>query len=946
MINTDSLNRRLYATDASMYEELPHGVSFPKTISDIQQVVEYAQANALTITPRGAGTSLAGQATGSGMILDTSRHLNGIIELNVEKQFARVQPGVIRDTLNRELSPLGFLFGPDTSTTNRCNIGGMIGNNSSGSFSIKYQTTREHVQEIEAVLSDGSVVCFKALSPSELEEKMALQNLEGAIYRGMISLLKKHESLIKESYPHPEIIRRNTGYALDKLLEMAPFTEGGRPFNLCELLCGSEGTLAITASAKVGLSKLDKIQRMVIPQFESVHDALVATVEAVKLDPSAVELVDNIILDTTKGNLEHVQNRFFLDGEPKAILIIQFEGDSEIELQEKCETLVQLVKERKLGYAYPIVKKSEEMKRVWDLRKAGLGLLMGLGKEARSPTFCEDTAVRVEDLPNYIQDFEALLKRHDTECVFYAHASVGELHLRPMIDTSTTKGVEKMKEMAIEIADLVGKYKGSLSGEHGDGRARAPYIEQVLGKEMIPVLRQVKELWDPNYILNPGKIVNPKPIDSDLRFSPSYKIAPVHTEFKWRKEDGYANAIDLCNGAGVCRKLSESGGTMCPSYMATTDEKDSTRGRANIFRHVFSGEQPEQFESEDLKDALSLCLSCKACKSECPANVDMARMKAEFMQGWIDKKGTGLQDLFFTQSAKFYGIASLVPSFSNWLIHSNMVKGLLEEYVGLSSKRRLPSFAQKPFHKLLPSLNLNSSTKEKVVLIVDVFTRYHEPDIAVSAIEVLTKMGYGVQIADFQELGRPHLSRGLVREAKKIMQHNLPMLNIWAEKGMPIIGLEPSEILTIRDEYVDLCEDTDLDMVQNIAALTYTFEEFIEGKIERVPVRGGNQKLTLHDHCHAKALSKRSTTNLLFTKLGFDVQELDSGCCGMAGSFGYEKENEEVSLAIAEQRLAPAIRKAKDRQVCAPGFSCRHQISDTTERNALHTAQILKNNLK
>lgn len=923
-----------------MYQELPAGVSLPSTTEDIQSLVLNAHKKGYSITARTAGTSLAGQTTGNGVIMDVSKNMNQILEINPEEKWARVQPGVIRDTLNREAGKFKLLFGPDTSTTNRCMVGGMIGNNSSGSFSIKYQTTREHVLELDVVLSDGSDATFKELSPAELDEKLKLSNLEGHIYRSMIRLLTKHKAEILANFPHPEIVRRNTGYALDKLCEMKPINPKGRNFNLCELLCGSEGTLALTSSAKLNLVEQDDYQRLLIPQFNTIHDAMLATVEIVKFNPSAVELVDDIILNATKGNLEHAQNRFFLEGEPKCILIVQFEGNDEKELEEKTQKLAQILAEKNLGYSFPQMSEPKKMKRVWNLRKAGLGLLMGLGKENRSPTFCEDTAVRVVDLPDYIADFEALLKRHNTHCVFYAHASVGELHLRPVIDTTLQKGIDKMKVMAEEIADLVRKYRGSLSGEHGDGRARAPFIEKVLGPGMTPLLKQVKEIWDPNYIFNPGKITSAKAMEEDLRFSPAYIKPEVETVFHWRKDGDFGNAIELCNGAGVCRKLAESGGTMCPSYMATREEKDSTRGRGNVFRQVFEGENPKGFESEELKDALDLCLSCKACKSECPANVDMAKMKAEFMHGWHQKNGVQLKERFFGEAGKLYPLAALTPGLANWVISTNPAKEILETFFGIDRRRELPKFAKQSFRKWWekrPQSEFKKS-EEKVVLFVDVFTDYNEPEVGKAAVSVLEKMGFEVIIPKSNQAGRPQLSKGLLDDAKKIAHSVIEELSVYSRQGISVVGLEPSEILTLRDEFLDLCDDTLLDKAQSLGSATYTFEEFIAKHKVRLPEIQTTKPLVLHGHCHAKALVGNEPTIEALSAVGYEVEELETGCCGMAGSFGYEKDHFDVSQDIGELVLFPSLRKNPEANVCAPGFSCRHQIKDGVGMESKHPA--------
>jgi len=941
LINRDSLTRKLYAQDASMYQEMPLGVSFPRTTEDIQQVVLQANKNSLSVTPRSAGTSLAGQATGDGIIMDVSRFMTEILEIDLDRKSLKAQPGVIRDTLNKQVEEHALLFGPDTSTTNRCMIGGMIGNNSSGSFSIKHKSTREHVLEMEVVLSDGSIALLKPLEKEELAQKCKLDSLEGSIYRGMLSLLDRNKALIKENYPHKDVIRRNTGYALDRLLEMQPFEKNGRLFNLCELLCGSEGTLALTGSATLNLVKKDTIQKLVIPQFKTIDEAMLATVEAVKFGPSAVELVDDIILNATKTNPEQSQNRFFLDGEPKCILIIQFEGDDNAAIDEKIRDLKEALLEKSLGYSFPELSEVSEMKSVWELRKAGLGLLMGLGKDARSPTFCEDTAVRVVDLPDYIREFEALMEKHNTGCVFYAHASVGELHLRPMIDTTKREGIETMKAMASDVADLVRKYRGSLSGEHGDGRARAPYIEIVLGKKMMPVLKQVKEIWDPNYIFNPGKIINAKPIEEGLRFSPEYYSETVETEFHWRKEGGLNNALELCNGAGVCRKLSQSGGTMCPSYMATNNEKDSTRGRANVFRQVFEGKDPEQFRSAELKEAIDLCLSCKACKSECPANVDMGKMKAEFMNGWHKNHRPTFGEQFFVNSSKLYPLASIFPGISNWVAGLDLSKKILEKTAGISSSRVLPKFANQTFRTWWKSYQKEESPN-KVLLYVDLFTNYHDPDIAKSAVFVLEKMGFEVLIPKIQEMGRPHLSKGFLKVAKTIAHKAISELKEFAEAEIPIVGIEPSEILTARDEFLDLCDESELANAKQVAKHVYTFEEFLALHLDSIPTSVNGNKVTVHEHCHSKALSKKGLSAKVLEKAGYQVEVLDSGCCGMAGSFGYEESKVSVSMEIGNQRLFPAInRTSVDSNICASGFSCRHQIYDGTGRKAQHIAEII-----
>lgn len=947
LVYSDELTRRLYANDASMYEELPAGVAYPKTAADVQQLVRLATDDKTHITPRAAGTSLAGQATGGGIIMDVSRHMTGILELQAEEKVARVQPGVIRDQLNREAGKAGLMFGPDTSTTNRCMIGGMIGNNSSGSYSIKHKTTRDNIIDIQAVLSDGSEVVFGPLQGDELGQKLSLQSLEGKIYRGMLELLKSHKKNIGKAYPHPDIIRRNTGYALDKLCEMAPVTPGGRPFNLAELLCGSEGTLAMTTSARVKLVPVEKHKVLLISQFKTINEAMRAAVEAVKQKPAAVELVDDIILNATKGNAEQRRNRFFLEGEPRCLLITEFEGNEPDELTERAGELQNALSGRQLGYAHSVLTDTEKIGRVWELRRAGLGLLMGLSTDTKTPTFTEDTAVRVEDLPAYISDFQKILDKYGTTCVFYAHASVGELHLRPAINIKTEKGIQTMKVMADEIADLVRTYRGSLSGEHGDGRARANQIGRVLGNDMIELLKQVKTLWDPHNIFNPGKIVDPKPMDADLRFSPAYKSPEVDTVFHWRAENGFAEALEMCNGAGVCRKKAESGGTMCPSYMATLEEKDSTRGRANVFRQIFSTRQSEGYHSQEVKDALDLCLSCKACKSECPANVDMARMKAEFLNGWHMQNGITLSERFFGEPSKSYPLASKLSRLVNAVNRSRAGKKLLRYFAGVHPGRNLPEFSRKTFmnwHKCRAFEALKNPGK-RVVLLVDYFMNYHEPEIGKAMVFVLEKLGFEVLVTGPIESGRTQISKGLLQQARQIAVNNIERLYNDALL-YPMVGPEPSEILTFRDENLDLCNEEQMQRAEKIASQSFMFEEFINEHVSEQDIHqhfdAGEKKVYVHGHCHAKAITGLDPTMDMLSKAGYIPIDMKTGCCGMAGSFGYEENHYEVSMKVGELKLFPSIRAiGGETPLCAHGFSCRHQISDGTGRESFHPAVLM-----
>lgn len=962
LLHSDLLTRRLYASDASLYEELPEAVCFPTNTSDLAELVKLATLRQTGVTLRAAGTSLAGQTTGAGIIADISRHMNRVLHIDPANRSALVEPGVIRDQLNREAARHGLLFGPDTSTTDRCMLGGMIGNNSCGSYSIRYGTTREHVLSLDTVLSDGSSVTFRPLTETELAKKTALQTLEGTIYREMLSLLTKHRELIFERFPHPDVKRRNTGYALDRLCEMHPIIPGGRDFNLCELLCGSEGTLALTRRALLRLVPLPAHRVLVIPHFQDLNSALQAVADIVSFDPAAVELVDHNVLQATLRNPEQKRNRFFLQGNPGALLITELQGDSLQELIGRARELATYLQKQDMGYAWPVLEELTEINRVWDLRKAGLGLLAAWLDDANSPEFVDDTAVRVEDLPQYIQEFQSVLNRHNTESVYYAHASVGELHLRPKIDIKTIEGIQTMKAIALETAELVHKFRGSLSGEHGDGRLRAHLIEHMVGPEIMTLFRTVKQLWDPSNILNPGKILDAPPMDSHLRYAPGYRPAHVSTTFHWRAENGFSKALELCNGAGVCRRKAESGGTMCPSYKATLEEIDSTRGRANLFRQIFSERQVQAFRSPEIKQALELCLSCKACKTECPASVDMARMKAEFMHGWQREHGPTLADRFFGNPAPIYKIATKLPRTINILGKTPLAKGALRHLFGIDPRRSLPKFSNQKFFTQLrkqtpenkpaiPPRNSPQRTagktgkKQKAVLLVDVFTDAHEPQVAWAALRIMRALGWDVSVAGPVQTGRTHISRGRLDQAAQLCEANLKQWAPYAANNTVLVGLEPGEVFTWRDEYPDLCPDNLLEQSHLLAGNTLLFEEWFLGNSSEEISRqfnAGGQNILVHSHCYTKAITGPAPVLQALQKAGYQPQELNAGCCGMAGSFGYAHQNYAVSMAIAEQVLFPSLRdRDVHMPVCAHGFSCRHQIADGTNRVALHTAEYI-----
>lgn len=946
---TDPVNQLLYSTDASAYQETPLGAVLPESQEDLVAIARFAQEHKISLIPRAAGTSLAGQCVGAGLVVDTSK-MNQVVDIDPSRNKATVQPGVILDDLNDHLSPHGLIFGPETSTSNRCMLGGMIGNNACGTHSIIWGTTRDHTVEIDAVLSDGSTATFKDLTRAELEEKKKLDNLEGQIYREVCRIIDENRDKILECYPKQDILRRNTGYALDSMAIHQPWNPQGQPFNLARLLCGSEGTLAMTSQARLNLAQLPKHKLLVCAHFNTLDASMHGTILAVKHDPAAVELMDDKILEATYENIEQTRNRFWVEGTPAAVLVVELFDDDAQNLENRAQALIADYKSRGLGYAFPIVR-PPDLGRVWALRKAGLGLLMGVPGDVKAVTVIEDTAVAVDDLPAFTERMEEMMQKYGTQCVYYAHVSVGEMHLRPTLNIKTREGLDAFKGIASDTADLVSEFGGSLSGEHGDGRLRAPFVSRMLGEEVYALLRELKRAFDPNNLLNPHKIVDPLPIDADLRISPDTPIRDRKTFFNWDADQGLLRAAEKCNGAGACRK-SPGRGTMCPSYMVTRDEKDATRGRANLFRRVLTELEPhEALEDDDLNEILNLCLSCKGCKSECPASVDMARMKAEYLQQRYDARGTPLKARIFGEFGRLTSLARWTPKLASGLLNTSLNKKIL----GVHPKRTIPKIASQTFGAWAKrrTPHNNAGTRGHVVVFNDAFTHYNDPHVGIAAVQFLEMAGWKVTVTHDLESARTQISKGLLRRAKEVLRESIEALHEHASQGTAIIGLEPSAILTFRDEAPDLVDGEDLRAkARTVAENAFLIEEFIareirEGRLDALPFSSKERRYLLHGHCHQKAIAGvQDTVKILGLLPNTQVDVIPSGCCGMAGSFGYEKKHYEFSMKIGEMVLFPAIREAEDgTQIVAPGTSCRHQIHDGTGARALHPAEILRDAL-
>jgi FAD/FMN-containing dehydrogenase/Fe-S oxidoreductase len=948
----DETTRILYATDASAYRELPLAVAVPKSKEDLEKLIRFARENQTSLIPRTAGTSLAGQVVGKGIVVDVSKNFTKIIEFNKEEAWVRVQPGVIRDELNLFLKPYGFLFGPETSTANRAMIGGMVGNNSCGSNSVVYGSTREHLMEIKALLSDGSEISFHPLSLEEFHNKCEGDSLESSIYKTTRSLLGNYDNQlgIRKEFPRKSVERRNTGYALDILLDSAPFTAGGPDFNFCKLIAGSEGTLAFITEIKLHLVPLPPIETgLLCVHFNSIDEALRANLVALKYKPGASELIDHYILECTKDNIEQNKNRFFVQGDPGAILVIEFKRNTRKEIENIAGPLTEELKAAGLGYHFPLLF-GEDTNKIWSLRKAGLGLLGNMPGDSKPVPVVEDTAVDVHDLPAYITDFNKLLTKYGLQSVHYAHAGSGEIHLRPIINLKTEEGNRMFRTIAIEIAGLVKKYNGSLSGEHGDGRLRGEFIKQMVGEHNYELFKIIKKSWDPQNIFNPNKIVDTPPMNTMLRYTPGQKTPVFNTIFRYYNQDVLQHA-EQCNGSGDCRKTELSGGTMCPSFMATKNEKDTTRARANILREFLTNsEKLNRFDHKEIYEVMDLCLSCKGCKSECPSNVDVAKLKAEFLQQYHDVHGVPFRSRLIANFNRSQQIGSITPGLYNFLTRNSITSRIIKGISGFAPERSMPALSKESLQKWYYKNSKGKSKKEKrkVYLFCDEFTNYNDTETGIKAILLLEKLGYGVVIPKHEESGRAWLSKGLLREAKKIANKNISLLKGLVNKENPLIGIEPSAILTFRDEYVDLADDEQLVAAKELSKNVFLIDEFIaaeikQGRLDKDLFTKEARLIKLHGHCQQKALSSisHSVTMLSFPE-NYRVETIPSGCCGMAGSFGYEKEHYSLSMQIGELVLLPAVRLLPDDVIiAAPGTSCRHQIKDGCGKKALHPVEIL-----
>ena len=942
-VRFDTAARTLYATDASPYEIQPYGVVLPKSIEDIRHTLEVARRYGLPVLPRGGGTSLAGQTVGAAIVVDVSKYLDRILDFDEAARTVRVEPGVVRDHLNAFLKPFKLQFTPDVSTTNRANIGGMVANNSAGTRSIKYGKSVDQVEKMTVMLMGGTVTEFRALSDAELQEKLRLPGLEGSLYRTVCSVVREHEAEIDARFP--KVMRRVGGYNLDE------FTHG-KPFNLAKLVSGSEGTLAFILDVTLKLFPVPAHRCLALLHFDTLKKSLQAVQHINRHGPAAVETLDKALLGLGLENPNVAPLLGWLQGSPAAILIVEFDGDTEAEMLAGLRSMEADPAVMGLAYGLHVARSAKEQGDVWVVRKAGLGIYNTVKGAAKPTAFIEDAAIPPERLADYIPELEALCASHGVPMVSYGHASVGVIHTRPILDLHTPEGKATYQKISEGAFKLVQKYGGSWSGEHGDGLIRSYKNRELFGDTLYDAFRQVKRAFDPEGLMNPGKIVEAPAITNDLRYSEPYTVAPLKTYFDFSADDGFMGAVEMCSGVGECRKVGT--GTMCPSFMATRDEDHSTRGRANLLREAMNGRLEGGLTSKTVYDALDLCLECKACKAECPSQVDMAKMKYEFLQHYHDEHGTPLPVLALGHAATVAPIGQAFAPVANALLPLKPVRWLNEKVAGIDRRRTLPRYAAQSFggwrrahERVKPQLQPQSAEakpaipKPKVALFADTWTMYNEPEVGIAATRVLEALGYEVEHVKYGCCGRPQISKGLLREAKKLAVKNVEALHSYALRGVPVVGLEPSCVASFQDDYRDLVPGEKTEAVAKQVRMIDQFlaKEWTQGRIDpKTTFHKNGTPTMLHGHCQQRAIQGTSSTKAVLGWISENVSEVDSGCCGMAGSFGYG--HYDLSMQIGEQRLFPAVR-AHEGDTAACGFSCRHQIRDGTGKRAKHVVELL-----
>ncbi|HEB62517.1 MAG TPA: FAD-binding oxidoreductase [Bacteroidetes bacterium] len=931
----DDLTRGIYSTDASIYKIMPKLVVVPKDEDDVLTTIKFASEHKISLLPRGGGTSLAGQTVGDSIVLDFSKYMTNILEFNEKEKWVRVQPGLVHSELNKFLEPYGLIYAPDEATINRANVGGVVANNSSGSRSLVFGKAIDHILEVKIALASGKVINLGEITKEEAQKKAEQEDEEGNIYKTLIEILEKDEKEIIARYP--KVMRRVTGYSLDEFVE-------GKQWNMAKLISGSEGTLATILDLKLNLINLPKKRSITVVHFKDRLEAISTVGKILEHKPSAVELLDDNVINIALTNPATKQISGFIQGHPGAILIVEFFGENYDELLEKHKKLETDLMKSGRGYAYPYYQMDDpEFDNVWEVRKQGLGLLLSVKTEAKPIPFIEDLCIPIKHLPEYVDRVLEFCHNLDTKVSLYAHASVGVLHIRPILNLRLQEDIDKMRKISEFALDRVIEYKGSWSGEHGDGLSRSYGIPKFYGDVIYNDFKKLKTAFDPHGLMNPGKIVDPYPMDTNLRYGADYKEIEVSTLYHYRKEEGFSTLINMCNGVGVCHRV--SGGVMCPTYKATLDEKHSTRGRANALRMTISGELGEgDLTNEELAEALDLCVSCKSCKTECPSNVDVAKLKSEVLQKKYDKKGYGIREFFIIYSdlmSKY--LSGALSGIVNAVIKTKIFRKTLEKVAKIDARRILPYYAKYSLVRWYNKEYRTNNDKE-VVLFADIYTNYHEPEIGKAAIGFLDKLGYKVILVNTGGSKRPLISNGFLRKAKQYSSKIIEKLQPYMDREIPVIVIEPGSYSALADDIPDLMDDEF--MAKILKNSVVSIERFVSDLVTSGKVKNKFKSTlkhhVIHGHCHQKAIEGMEPIENIFKFVEGTFEILDVGCCGMAGAFGFEKEHYDLSKKIYDIELDPVVSKlTTGSTILATGFSCRHQLRDFSDKEIKHWIEVL-----